>query len=565
MPIAERLRLHLFLTASLLASAGLGSMGCTGDIGPVDGTPDPLVPPPTGTGGTTVSACVPGPPSVGVAPLRRLTRSQYNNTIRDLLGIATNPAATFSQDEKVGPFFSNATAPISELGAEQYLNAAEALADTAATTKLATLAPCDAAGDQAACGAKFVDTFGLRAFRRPLVADERARMVTLFESGRTTDGYAEGVRRVIQAMLQSPQFLYQAELGEKPAGGQDVIPLDGYLLASRLSFYLWDSTPDTELLRAAGAGELTTPAALRAQATRLITDQRAAASIASFHRQWLGMDQLPSLEKDTAVYKAYTPALRDAMAAETDRFTDYVVRSGDGKLETLLTAPFSFITDKSLADLYGVTMPSDPTKPVNMNPGQRAGLLTQASVLATQSHAEQGSPIRRGKMVREQLFCQTLSPPPPGADLTPPKLNPNLSTRDRFDMHRTQKECAACHALIDPIGYGFENYDGIGGFMATEAGKAVDATGTLTGTDVDGNFNGVLELSQKLSHSELVRSCVAEKWFNFGLGRTIGAAEACSMAGVMNVFKKSNNIRELLVELVATDAFRYGRFEKGAP
>src|SRR5258708_271495 len=252
------------------------------------------------------------------------------------------------------------------------------------------------------------------------------------------------------------------------------------------------------------------------------------------------------------------------MAAETDRFTDYVVRTGDGKLETLLTAPFSFITDKSLATLYGVTMPADPSKPVNLNPAQRAGLLTQASVLAIQSHAEQSSPIRRGKMVREQLFCQTLSPPPPGVDLTPPKLDPNLSTRDRFDMHRKQTACAACHGLIDPIGYGFENYDGIGAFFSTEAGKAVDATGTLTGTDVDGDFNGVLELSQKLSRSEMVRTCVAEKWFNFGMGRTFAPADACSMAGIMNAFKKANNIRDLLVELVATDAFRYGRFEKGA-
>src|SRR5712671_5073696 len=177
---------------SLSLALGMASaLACTGEIGTggvtgPNGTDHPgQMPPPGGMPMvTTPLTCMPSSsPQVGVAPLRRLTRSQYNNTVRDLLGLATNPAATFSLDEKVGPFFSNATAPISELGAEQYLNAAETLADTAATTKLATLAPCDASGDQAACGATFIDSFGLRAFRRPLQADERSRMVTLFESG----------------------------------------------------------------------------------------------------------------------------------------------------------------------------------------------------------------------------------------------------------------------------------------------------------------------------------------------------------------------------------------------
>lgn len=557
-----------FLAASLLM--GLGTIGCIGEIGGTGGgvEPGPVTNPPITKPDpmVTPAMCANAAPSAGVAPLKRLTRSQYNNTIRDLLGITTSPATSFAADEKVGPFFSNSSAPVSELLTEQFLNAAESLADTVTTTKLATVAPCDLTkDDQALCGSKFVDSFGLRAFRRPLTTQERASMVALFESGRaTTEGYAEGIHRVVQAMLQMPQFLYQMELGVQPAGAKDVVALDPYIVASRLSFYLWDSTPDSELLRAAGAGELTTPATLRAQATRLLKDDRAASTIASFHRQWLGMDALGSLEKDQTVYPAFTTPLRDAMAAETDRFTDYVIRNGDGKLETLLTAPFSFVQGP-LATLYGVKASTDATKPIDLNPAQRGGLLTQASVLSIQSHAEQSSPIRRGKMIREQFFCQTLSPPPPGVDLTPPMLDPNIPTRERFEKHRTAKECAACHALIDPIGFGFENYDGIGAYRAMEAGKAVDASGELTGTDVDGTFNGVQDLSRKLASSDMVRGCVAQKWFNFSLGRTAGAADACSMTALAEAFKKTNNVRDLLVELVATDAFRYGHFEKGAP
>ena len=213
-------------------------VACTGDIGAGGDPPNPNN---MGTGGATTQPlkCVASQaPSVGVSPLRRLTRSQYNNTVRDLLGINTTPAVDFALDEKVGPFFSNASAPISDLLAEQFLKAAESLADTAVTSKLATMVPCDPATGDAACGAKFVDTFGLRAFRRPLQPDERASMVALFESGRTTVGFAEGVQRVIQAMLQSPQFLYHYELGQQPAGAKDVVNLDSYILAERMAYYL---------------------------------------------------------------------------------------------------------------------------------------------------------------------------------------------------------------------------------------------------------------------------------------------------------------------------------------
>lgn len=573
----------------LVAPMMFGLVSCAaGEIGGGGGPGDPPAPP-GGGGGAGVIPVVPGAmpgqpgsgvtpggvmctganikPSVGVAPLRRLTRTQYNHTVRDLLGLSGDHAANLSADEKIGHFFSNASSPVSDLLVEEYMTTSETLAAQVVTTKLNAFAGCDpATADQAACGAKFVDTFGLKAFRRPLLPEERAAMVKLFELGRTEEGFPAGIQRVIQAMLQSPQFLYHIELGLAPAGSAEVVLLDQYKLGSRLSYFLWDSTPDAELLRAAGANELTTPDAIRAQAQRMLADPRAADTIASFHKQWLGLDQLGRLEKDAAVYPAFNPALRDAMEAETARFSDHVIRSGDGTLDSLLTAPFSFV-DANLSKLYGMTLPAghDPTKPFNLDATKRAGILTHASVLAIHSHAEQSSPVRRGKLVREHLFCQTLSPPPPDADTTPPEPNPNASTRERFEMHRTNPKCSACHSLIDPLGFGFENYDGIGAYRAQEAGKAINATGQIESTDIDGPFNGVLDLSKKLAGSPAVRACIAQQWFNYALGRTGGEADACSLDAMVRGFSKTNNIRDLLTTLVATDAFRYGRFEKGAP
>jgi Protein of unknown function (DUF1592)/Protein of unknown function (DUF1588)/Protein of unknown function (DUF1595)/Protein of unknown function (DUF1587)/Protein of unknown function (DUF1585) len=505
--------------------------------------------------------------SVGVSPLRRLTRSQYDNTVRDLLGITGNPSAQLAPDEKVGPFYSNGTAPVTELLAEQYMRVAEDLATTAATD-LGALVPCDpAVDDQVACGADFVDTFGMRAFRRPLTAEERTALVGLFESAYAAEGFTGGIELVIQAVLQSPQFLYHLELG-MPAAGDDVVALDHYELASRLSYFLWDSMPDDALLQAAGDGELDTPEALRAQAERMLGDPRAAAAIASFHRQWLHLDGLGNLEKNQEAYPAFSIALRDAMADETTRFADWVIRSDDGRLETLLTASYSFL-DGPLFELYGVTPPADhdPSMPVQLDPTQRAGLLTHASVLATHAHADQSSPVHRGKLVRENFLCTPLAPPPPEVDVVPPPLDPNATTRERFDQHRSDPACAGCHNLIDPLGFGFEHYDGIGAWRATDVGKDVDASGEVVGTeDINGPFDGAPELAQLLASSEQVRTCVAEQWFSFGFGREPAQDDACSFDAMAVAFAESDHdIRELLLTMITTDSFRHRRLEEASP
>ncbi len=545
--------------SGLVGSDGHDSQGATEDAGDEGG--------PASESGAPAGVC--DEPSVDTSPLRRLTRSQYDNTVSDLLGVAGTPSAAIASDEKVGAFFSNASAPVAELIVEQYMRVAEELAQTA-TANLDALVPCDHVADPLGCGATFVEAFGLRAFRRPLTPDERTAMIALFELGHAEGGFASGFTLVVEAFLESPQFLYHLEFGLEPelpaTDSGDVVALDSFELASRLSYFLWDSMPDDALFDAASADELDTPQRLRAQAERMLADPRAAAAIANFHMQWLRLDKLAELEKNATAYPTFSPELRAAMAAETARFADHVIRFDDGRLETLLTASYSLL-DEPLFALYQLERPADhdPAIPVELDPSQRAGLLTHASVLATHAHADQSSPVHRGVFVRENLLCQPLAPPPPDVDVVPPELDPNASTRERFERHRSDPSCNGCHSLIDPLGFGFEHYDGIGAFRTDEGGKPIDASGEVVGGDApDNTFDGAIELGQRLAQSELVRTCVAQQWFVYGFGRLRGEGDDCSFDQLRTSFAESgHNVRELLLAIVMTDSFRYRRIEGG--
>ena len=258
--------------------------------------------------------------------------------------------------------------------------------------------------------------------------------------------------------------------------------------------------------------------------------------------------------------------LADAMLDETARFSSWVLREGDGTLETLFTAEFTITDDPGLLALYGVTLPEghQPGDPVPLPEGQRAGLLTHASLLASHSHANQTSPIHRGVLVRQNLFCHMLPPPPPDVDDVPPDPDPNATTRERFDQHTSDPSCAGCHNLIDPVGFGFENYDGIGAFRTMEGDLPVDASGELLATDVDGPFDGVVELAAQLVESQTVRQCVSRQWFRFALGRSETIEDTCTMDRLYESFESSgHDVRVLLRELVLSDAFRYRRSPAG--
>jgi hypothetical protein len=502
-------------------------------------------------------------PQVGPTGLRRLTAEQYDNTVRDLLGVTTLPSVQFSfaPDERVGPFTSNGTAPVVDLQVEQYMAAAEGIA-AEVVGDLAGILPCDpgAMGEQA-CAEEFITTLGMRAYRRPLDASELSRLMGVYEEGRSHGDFSDGVRLAIQGVLQSPFFLYHTEQGEAGDDG-DLVALDGHAVASRLSYFLWNTMPDDALFAAAASGGLDSSSGLEAQLDRMLADPKAEEAIASFHLQWLGADEIAHLEKDSSVYPAFHAGLASAMLEETSRFTSWVLREGDATLDTLFTAEFTFTDDPELLALYGVTLPDGhvPGDPVPLPEGQRAGLLTHASLMASHAHANQTSPIHRGVLVRENLFCQMLPPPPPDVDDVPPDPDPNATTRERFAQHTADPSCAGCHNLIDPLGFGLENYDSIGAFRTMEGDLPVDASGELIATDIDGPFDGAVELAGRLVQSQQVRQCVAQQWFRFALGRGDAEEDACTMERLYDSFESSgNDVRVLLRELVLSDAFRYRR------
>ena len=251
------------------------------------------------------------------------------------------------------------------------------------------------------------------------------------------------------------------------------------------------------------------------------------------------------------------------MLQETHDFADYVVRQGDGKLTTLLTASSSLLTEP-LFDLYGATPPMGwtPGTPVELDPTQRAGLLTQAAFLTMHAHADQTSPVHRGILVRENLLCQILPSPPADVNNVAPSPTPSTTTRERLEQHVADPSCAGCHVLIDPIGLGFENYDPIGAYRTYDGPREVDAVGEVNGAgdDVAGTFNGAVELSSKLAQSAQVKECLTKQWFRFATGRMESNDDACTLQRLQESFKASDgNVRQLIVDLVTSDAFTYVR------
>lgn len=541
-----------FAWISLLAAAACASPKLdpgTGAAGTGGGTGA------AGTGGVVVvpnPLCTTAEPSP--SPLRRLTRAEYENTVRDLFGMPDlSIADAFPPDPVAGGFANNAAVlTVSSLQAEKYLDVAEAVA-TKAALNLPALVGCAPAGEES-CARQFIEKFGRRAYRRPLAPADTDRLLRAFRAGRAEGTFGAGIELIIQTALQSPSFLYRFEFGAPTGAGAKLVPLTQHEVAARLSYFLWASMPDAALDAAADAGALRTPEQIATVARTMLAAPRARAAVGEFYRQWLGLGALDTVAKDAAVYPEFTDGLRGAMRAETQSFVEHVVWSADHKLGTLLTAPLGFASAPELARLYGV---APATGMLSLPPAQRAGVLTQAGVLAVHALPDQSSPVTRGKFVREQLLCQTPAQPPANLNVTPPDVDPTKTTRERFAQHTASAGCAACHLLMDPIGFGLEAYDGIGRHRTMEGGRPVDDAGELTQTtDADGKFVGARALAERLAGSAQVRDCVATQWFRYAMGRFDGAGDTCSLTPLREAFTASGgDLQELLVAMTRTEAF----------
>ncbi len=531
------------------AASGSGDVAETSDGGSDGGSDD------GGTDGGTDD----GPqalcdvPKPGPAPIRRLTRTEYNNTLRDLLGDDSAPASDFVGEDVIHGFDNAAIgANMSRLLAEQFETAARDAAERA-VVDLPGLLGCDPVADEDGCIDDFIDDFGRRAYRRPLSADEHARLRAFYDEQRADDDVATAVGLLLSATLQSPFFLYRVEAGEPEQEIDGAVPLGDFEMASRLSYLLWNSMPDEALLTAAEHGELRTTEQLLAQAERMLADDKAAEVVLDFHEQWLALrGEVPTEIDDMG------PLLRE----ESRMFITTVLLDGDGRLETLMKADFTFV-NAELAEFYGMDATGLGTEfeQVALDDTQRSGLLTQGLLLAIQAEEHETSPIKRGRLVREQLLCQELPPPPPDLMVEPPDPDPTKTTRERYAQHREDPACEGCHVLIDPIGFGFEHYDHFGRWRDTENDLPVDGSGELSGvvpTDLNGPYYGVPELADRIVASETFEACAVDNWFRYAYGREQGAEDDCTVEVLNEAFQSSDgDIKELLLTLIKTDAFRF--------
>jgi Protein of unknown function (DUF1592)/Protein of unknown function (DUF1588)/Protein of unknown function (DUF1595)/Protein of unknown function (DUF1587) len=503
--------------------------------------------------------------SAGVMPLRRLTHREFSNTMAELLGDTTKPGSKFEPDGP-GPGGFEAPGTVATETARGYMDAAEALAAAALTAKTIVI-PCTAPADAAAettCVTTLVKDFGAKAYRRELVKSEVDDLVKLFQTAKTAGAtFQEAVTAVVEAILQSPNLLYHWELGDQPSvrdpENAALVALTADQLASRLSYFLWESPPDAALQMAAKSGQLATVDGLKAQAARLLTDDtRARRALYSFHKQWLHMDTLDDIEVP--------------LGQELENFVASIFVAGDGTLKSLLTAPYTF-ANASTAPEYGLTVNGSGFTQVQLDPMQRVGVLMQVPFLRTNGNA---APVRRGLAVYKQLLCGSVPLPAgniPMVEADTP--NSTLTTRERFAKHAELACATGCHAIFDPWGFALESFDSIGHYRTQEKGKPVDVTGlpqgpdaVIGGTTPKGNiipFKNGIEMLNALSVSEEVSWCTSRHWSRFMLGRMDGDADAGAMSNAYlaaayqpdRLTARAFSVKDFLVSIVGTKAFRY--------
>jgi mono/diheme cytochrome c family protein len=522
------------------------------------------------------------PPSPGRVTIRRLNRAEYNNTIRDLFGIDDRPADDFPADD-VGYGFDNVGDVLSlpPMLMERYLAAAERIA--ARVIAVGPAAPGQvkpeshrriifrepaSPGDYPEVARAILERFAARAYRRPVTPAELERLNGLVQIA-LADGesFERAVQIGVEAVLVSPHFLFRVELDSRPRsnppaapGGDRSEPVGPYEVASRLSYFLWSSMPDDQLFGLARDGKLRSPEVLSAEVRRMLVDPRARALVDNFAAQWLQIRSLKGLTPDRERFPSFDETLREAMFRETELFLAEIIRE-DRSILDLIDADFTYLNDR-LARHYGIEGVIGPEfRRVRLSGPQRGGILTHASVLTVTSNPNRTSPVKRGRWVLEQILGAP--PPPPPPEVTPLKepqaAETGLSVRQRMERHRAQASCAACHNRLDPLGFGLENYDGVGGWRDRDAGVVVDASGTLPAGE---SFRGPAELKVILKgRSREFAGCLAEKLLTYTLGRGLEDSDRCAVDRIVKDLEAHDYRFTALVQgIVSSDPFLKRRY-----
>lgn len=501
-----------------------------------------------------------GPAVATPSGAQRLTVSQYTASIHDVFGAevvvptALEPDVALDGFESIGATSST----VSARGIEQYESAAYAIGKQIGGDPklLARVLPCKPqAADDAACARAFVTTVGPRVFRRPLTEPEIAKVASkITTSGVALGSFEKGLAYGVAALLQSPQFLYRAAVGEPDPERPGQKRYTGYELATRLSFFLWNSTPDDALLEAAKAGKLGTYEGVASEVDRMLASPKAREGLRNFVREWLRLGDLDLLQKDSKLFTTFSTELGAMAREETLKVFEDIVFDKDTDVRDVMTTRHTFVTPK-LASMYEVPAPSATGfAPIDLPAGRRRGLLGHVSILALYAHPTSSSATLRGKFVREKLLCVTIPPPPANLNTALPEPTESAKTlRDRVQIHFTVPSCAACHLEMDPIGLGLEQFDGIGRGRTKENGVVIDASGKLDGVP----FTGPDSLGQAIHDHRGFPTCIVRKVFQYATGVAPDGSQVDTLDAMNARFIATGYRMKTLLGAVATSpAFR---------
>jgi len=488
--------------------------------------------------------------------MRRLTVDEYNNTLRDLMGDESASSALLLPTDVINPFDNDSS---TQKASPALIEAAEALARDASDrlmndpARRDNVVGCTPTGpDDSDCFKQFITAFGRKAIRRTLKPEEIDKFMTAQQLAIAEGDFYAGVDVVVRAFLQHPEFLYRVEIGKAVSGRPGVFRLTGNELATRLSYLIWGSTPDAWLLDQAESGKLETAEQVRAAAQKALDDPRAKTRIKRFHALWLGYETLP-----------FDPSLAKAMRAESDALVERVVFEEHRAWTDLFRSDETFVSD-TLASHYGIPLPGSST-PVWTSYGTsgRKGILSHGSFLANGAKFGDTSPTLRGLAIRTRLLCQKIPPPPTGVKTDNPVTGDGTSNckKDRYKQH-AQGGCASCHSLMDPVGFGLENYDQLGRYRTHDVDApecSIDGTGDLAGI---GTFQGPAGLEDLLLAGSELNRCVVTQLYRFAMGRKdIDDTDDQLIEALTSKASTEFRFDDVLLDFVSHDAFRVRRDE----
>jgi hypothetical protein len=507
-----------------------------------------------------IGVVVPNPPAFQPASglLRRLTRKQFANAVRDVFGVETD-TSQLDADSFSGSFAAIGAASVvtSERGVEQYHSAIESavnsvFSDEARRNAFLACTPSGDAGD--VCIRELIQSKGRRAWRRELSANEVERLVRIAEGAVQELGSPiEGARWATVALFTSPNFLYRAELGEPRDPGR----YSGYEMASRLAFLTWNSLPDDALLDQAASGALGTREGVRAAAERLLDAPAGRDAIGTFAEDYMRLDRIGTQAKDAGIYPEYGAAMQVAMVRDMRETWERLVF--DDRASALeLFSTTRVVVNASLARVYGIDaagLTDDTFESRSLPVGSpRVGILGKAGFLSQFANQKEGSPTLRGKFIREALLCTPVEPPPGDVVLMLPDAPADmpLTKRDRLEAHRVNPTCGGCHALMDPLGLPLETFDAIGRYRTTELGLTIDPSGEFEESPVA----DARELGLTMGASGVVAQCLVRKFHAYAMGHEERAVDGAVLNTLATSFQESGfQLRELILAIATHEAF----------